>query len=360
MSSVVTAQSLPSSHTLDQVLADLASLVRFDSRNPPRDAVAVGALLDFAEGALSAAGFRCARTDLGDGCMWLDAARGDSARVPIVNVHMDTVPVAPGWHSDPHVLDVTDDRAIGLGACDTKGAFAAYLHAARTTDAPARIVLTTDEEAGTSRCVRTFVTAHDVKDALVVVAEPTRMQAVLAHRGIATCHGVFRGVAGHASQARAFTDSAVHESVRWATRALDYAGHHDVRFNLGQLAGGHKANMIASETDVRFGVRPAPGLDSSCVRTALCALAPDAARVTWTDGYTAPPLIDGARADAVALGLTVSSPVDFFTEAALFAAAGARSFVVGPGDIAHAHAPGEFVLLEELRVAVEFYRRLIG
>ncbi len=56
----------------------------------------------------------------------------------------------------------------------------------------------------------------------VIVAEPTRCEAVLAHRGISSVRMRFSGRAGHASSGSASADSAVHQAIRWGTRALDY------------------------------------------------------------------------------------------------------------------------------------------
>ncbi len=47
--------------------------------------------------------------------------------------------------------------------------------------------------------------------------------------------------------------------------------------------------------------------------------------------------------------------LDFWTEAAVFSAAGIAAVVVGPGDIAQAHAPDEFVTLADLDWAVELF-----
>jgi acetylornithine deacetylase len=341
-----------------KVVTDLAFLIRCDTRNPPRAPAGFVQVFDFVAGQLQGAGFTSTRRDLGDGCLWLLATRG--AGGPLVNIHMDTVPAAPGWERDPLELHGANNVFTGLGVCDTKGALACFLHAARTSQGPVQLLLTTDEEAGQSRCVRTFCEEVGVKDRLVVVAEPTRMEAVLAHRGIGTCAGVFSGTPGHGSQARAMKDSANHEAVKWASRVLGFVEHTDVRFNLGLLEGGTKPNMIAGECRVRFGVRPPPGMRTSDVVDALCSLVDDDRRVTWTSGYLAPPLTENARADAERLPVTVGAPVDFFTEAALFQEAGARAFVVGPGDIADAHTAHEKVTAEDLVKAVHFYRALLG
>jgi acetylornithine deacetylase len=208
----------------------------------------------------------------------------------------------------------------------------------------------------------------------VVVAEPTRCRAVLEHRGIATCAGVFHGVGGHASSPRALADSALHEAVRWSARALAYAeaqeearygGLSGIRFNLGVLGGGTKSNMIAATAELRYGVRPRPDQRPRELLDALGALAPHPDRVTWTPAFVAPPLpapgrLPGARALAADLGLPIGEPVDFWTEAALFSEAGVDTIVFGPGDIAQAHTAGEWVALADLAAALGAYERILS
>ena len=76
------------------VLAHLARLVACDTRNPPRAAAGIDALFAHVKQALGAA-FVVDEVDLGDGCRWLYARRGDTAHkdVPVVNVHVDTAPI---------------------------------------------------------------------------------------------------------------------------------------------------------------------------------------------------------------------------------------------------------------------------
>ncbi|MFT8775239.1 MAG: M20/M25/M40 family metallo-hydrolase [Gluconacetobacter liquefaciens] len=69
--------------------------------------------------------------------------------------HVDTVPPAEGWQSDPFVLEQHDDRLVGLGAADTKGPMAAALlalEAARVCGLRMRynpvLLFCTDEEGG--------------------------------------------------------------------------------------------------------------------------------------------------------------------------------------------------------------------
>nr|WP_293274905.1 M20/M25/M40 family metallo-hydrolase [Nannocystis sp.] len=201
---------------LARTLAHLDRLVGFDTRNPPR-AIDDAGIFAYLRAMLAACGLHCELHDLGDGCLYLLATRGEPQL--LLNVHVDTVPADPAWTGDPLRLAVNDDRAVGLGACDIKGAAACLLTALADTRGPAALLFSSDEEAGSSRCVRTFLAHH--RFAEVVVAEPTRCAAVLEHRGIGTATIDFTGTGGHASAARALHDSAVHEAVRWSSRALD-------------------------------------------------------------------------------------------------------------------------------------------
>ncbi|MGH8117740.1 MAG: acetylornithine deacetylase, partial [Rhodanobacteraceae bacterium] len=257
---------VPGPDLLDATLARLRALVAFDTRNPPR-AIGKDGMFDYVRRALP--GFDIALTDHGAGAISLLAVRGRPKL--LFNVHLDTVPDSSYWSADPFELRVADGRATGLGACDIKGAAAALLAVANASTCDMALLFTTDEEGANPRCIRAFLDrvpgpgfpVPSFKG--VVVAEPTRCVSVLAHRGIQSVRLRFRGRAGHASGEQARTDSALHQAVRWGGAALDYAaaqavqefgGLRGLRFNLGRIEGGIKANVIAPDAEVRFGMRP--------------------------------------------------------------------------------------------------------
>ena len=194
---------------LSRVLEHLDALVSFDTRNPPR-AIGTDGIFDYLCEALP--GFRIELSDHGAGAVSLLAVRGETSRV--FNVHLDTVPDSPAWTASPHRLRVTSDKAIGLGACDIKGAAACLLTAAENTQGPAAFLFTTDEEANDARCIAAFL-ARDLGFKEAIVAEPTLAQAVLAHRGIVSTRMLFKGQAGHASDVNAIELSALHQAIRW-------------------------------------------------------------------------------------------------------------------------------------------------
>ena len=358
----------------ERVLTHLEALVGFDTRNPPRR-IGTGGMFDYLREQLP--GFEFELRDHGAGAVSLLARRGESAR--LFNVHMDTVPDSPGWSADPHRLRVEGARAIGLGACDTKGAAACLVAAAEVTEGPAAFLFSSDEEANDARCIGAFL-REDRGFREAIVAEPTQVQAVLAHRGISSARIAFRGRAGHASAPDALEQSAVHQAMRWGSAALAivqaqaharFGGLTGLRFNIGRIEGGIKGNVVAPSCEARFNFRPLPSQDSDALHAAFRGAASAQALDAYEETFRGPSLPAGdiaqaeerrlaARDLADELGLPIGNAVDFWTEASLFSAAGYTALVFGPGDIAQAHAADEWVALEQLDQAAAHYRRILG
>jgi len=358
---------------LQSTLEHLEALVGFDTRNPPRE-IGTGGIFDYVRAQLP--DFEVSVTDYGAGAVTLHAVRGAPKRV--FNVHLDTVPDSPHWSANPHVLRIAGDRAIGLGACDIKGAAAALIAVARVTTGPLALLFSTDEEANDARCIAGFLKTRPGYDA-VIVAEPTKGEAVLAHRGIQSVLMRFAGHAGHASGEQKPSDSALHQAVRWGDAALDFvdAQSHErfggltgLRFNIGRIEGGIKANMIAPTAELRFGFRPLPTMHPDGLLQHFRSLV-EPAPAEFAETFRGPSLPAGdtataetrrlaARDLADELEIPVGNAVDFWTEAALFSAAGYTAFVYGPGDIAQAHTADEWVALDQLEHYANIIYRIVN
>ncbi len=360
------------SELLPATLEHLRALVAFDTRNPPR-LIDAGGIFDYLRKNLP--DFEIDVTDHGDGAVSLYATRGNPKF--LFNVHLDTVPDSPHWSANPFDLRVTEDRAIGLGACDIKGAAAALISAANSTQGDAAFLFSSDEEANDPRCIAAFL-KRGVPYEAVLVAEPTHAEAVLAHRGISSVLMRFSGTAGHASAQQSVADSALHQTIRWGNRALAlvdacaherFGGLTGLRFNIGRIEGGIKANMIAPAAELRFGFRPLPSTDVDGLLQSFRDFA-DPHAAEFTETFRGPSLPSGPIADAEsrrlaardvadALDLPIGNAVDFWTEASLFSQAGYTTLVYGPGDIAQAHSADEWVALDQLQAYAESARRII-
>jgi len=354
---------------MDRLLHFLGRLIECDSQNPPRQINSDSPMFRFLGQVLDPLGFKLVCDDYGDGHVNFYAVRG--APRLLFNCHLDTVPIGPGWTRPPLELTIDDGRAYGRGACDIKGAAAALLAVAEATDAPMALLLSSDEEGAGSCCIRKFLETPEHRSYdQVVVCEPTGCQAILAHRGFLSVKARFAGVMGHSSEPRALADNANHRLARWAAAALDWCEQEaevgrPTCFNLGLVNGGTKSNVIAGEASLHYSARLGPGQSNEALFDSLKDLAGADRWAEWHIPFAGPPLPAAGRDDAGARafcrrhGLEVGEAVGFWTEASLFSDAGLDALVLGPGDIAQAHAVDEWVRLDQLELAMATYRRLL-
>jgi len=352
---------------IDTVLEMLDRLVAFDTRNPPRELSAQSPLFAWIIETLGKE-FSIEVQDHGLGRVSLLAVRG--APSVLFNVHLDTVPTVPGSRFPALQATRQGQRVYGRGSCDTKGAAACLLALAGASRDPLALLFSSDEEAPGGCCVRAFVDAPRIPPfAVVVVAEPTRCKPVLSHRGYLCVDGTFSGQAGHSSRPGALRDNALHKLAAWVTAAVDEATDMERRgcgacFNVGEVHGGTRPNIVAAEATVSWSARLPPGADHEAFLQRICGLG-TGAEARWQQQFSGPPLpqsgsdVRAAQAWLDARGMKPAPAVDFWTEAALFAAAGIPALVFGPGDIAQAHAVDEWVEVAQLNCALDIYRHWV-
>lgn len=349
------------------VLKKLESLVAFDTQNPPRSMHAGSPVFAWLKDTLGAR-FDIDITDHGMGRISFLAKRGNPSL--LFNVHLDTVPVIDGSRYPALQMTRENDRVYGRGVCDIKGAAACLLEISEHTTEPMAMLFTTDEEGASGCCINEFVkTVASRGFSQVVVAEPTNCLAVLGHRGYLSVKGRFSGVSGHSSEARALGDNALHKLSAWVTAAIDKAVQLDNEgrrpcFNVGEIHGGIKSNVIADDARLHWSARLSPGDSNDEFLEQMSAL--DASRsAQWQVPFSGPPLPTGGRdaSEAQAFisrhAITAGPAVDFWTEASLFAAAGIPAMVLGPGSIAQAHVLDEWVSIEQLQKALDIYTQLV-
>jgi acetylornithine deacetylase len=274
------------------VLEQLKSLIAFDTQNPPRSLAADAPIFSWIRNVLGTA-FEIDVTDYGLGRISVLAVRGKPSL--LFNVHLDTVPVIAGSRFPALEMTLADGRVYGRGSCDIKGAAACLLELAAGTDLPMALLFTTDEEGASGCCVDEFVRSPQSRSfKQVVVAEPTACLAVMSHRGFLSVKGEFSGTSGHSSEPRALRDNALHKLSSWVAAAVDRATEMDSEgrrscFNVGEIHGGIKSNVIADKANIHWSARLSPGNSNDDFLNAMtCLDRSDSAQ--WHVPFSGPPL----------------------------------------------------------------------
>jgi acetylornithine deacetylase len=288
----------------------------------------------------------------------------------LLNVHVDTVPANTGWTRDPWTPVVEDGRVWGLGSADTKGAIAAILTAAgRVRPRNVAVLFSGDEERGT-QAVHTFLDSP-LRAGIThaIVCEPTARTAGVRHRGVLATAASVRGAGGHSSRADRMPAPIVTMS-RLAV-ALDAIGraHRDrgpadmpgLCMNVAAIEGGVAFNVVPDAATLLFSVRPPPGFDRAAwdAEIAAAAAGVDPAITLDLQLDHAPFACSDVAGISRLLGDVPQVGIDFWTEAALHEAAGIAAVVVGPGDIAQAHAPDESVSVADLEWASDLFEGVL-
>jgi acetylornithine deacetylase len=287
----------------------------------------------------------------------------------IINVHVDTVPANAGWSRDPWTPYVADGRLYGLGSADTKGAIAATLVAVDATKPrDFGVLFSGDEERGSS-VIRAFLAgpnAAAIRE--VIVCEPTARIAGVAHRGVLAQQARLTGPGGHSSKAdrlpkplaRLARFAAELDDIGLRRLAEGPPNMQGTCLNIAALHGGVAFNVISARGELEWSLRPYPGFDRAGWDREVAALAqtidPQIVLETTVDHV---PFSCDALADLVRRHVRSVGTLDFWTEAALWAEHGKDAIVIGPGDIAQAHAADEYVTLDDLDWAVGLFRSLV-
>jgi acetylornithine deacetylase/succinyl-diaminopimelate desuccinylase family protein len=300
-------------------------------------------------------------------------------RTVLWEVHQDTVPV-DGMTIAPFGATIQGDRLYGRGACDIKGGMAAMLTAfARLVEnrplGAMNVVLacTVDEEhtfLGVQELVKRGVQAD-----FAVIAEPTALDIVNAHKGVARLTLSTTGVACHSSRPEQGI-SAIYRMGRVLAAIERFAeklgtGPADPllgppAMSVGRIEGGASVNTVPDSCHIEIDRRIIPGenpahtaeellqflrengidfdLDCPPPWMSMPALSPEGSEEIVR-------LLSQAI-DSVTGGHRVM-PVPYGTDASTIANAGIPAVVFGPGDIAQAHTKDEWVSLEQVKKASE-------
>ena len=315
--------------------------------------------------------------------------RGENHRTQLWEVHQDTVDVA-GMTVEPFGARIQDGRLYGRGACDVKGSMAAMLGALAeihqySGPVSDRIILacTVDEE-------HTFLgvqalrahspgriwisTENTCRPDFAIVAEPSSLGIIEAHKGVIRWHIRVHGTACHSSTpdlgsnaiyAAAEIAKAIEKlQIRLRESSKDHLGGGSIC--LTQISGGSAPNIVPHECvlliDRRIGFTETPEEAGQQLQAVLDGLGfPSGIQCQLSQPIIrCPALMSNGNGPAIrSLGTAIRKTtgqcevrsVAFGTDASTIAEHGIPAVVFGPGDIAQAHTKDEWIDLRELETA---------
>jgi acetylornithine deacetylase len=329
----------------------------------------------------------------------LFATLGDSDKPGLIlSGHTDVVPVdGQNWDSDPFVASERDGKLYARGSADMKGfigialaqapKFIAALNENRL-DAPLHYALSYDEEVG---CLGVRGLIRDLQENAIrpagcVVGEPTSMQPIIAHKGTHRFRCAVHGREAHSSYVTHGVNAIEYAArlvvfIRQIADRLAQIEQRDYGFTVpystlstGLIQGGIAANVVPKDCVFHFDMRTLPQASPDAlyqeIRRYAETLAAEMRRIDANAGIDLQWMsqtigLAAAETDAIvqwAMQLSRNAgvgKVSYGTEAGLFQQMGVPTVICGPGDIAEAHRPNEFVGLDQLAQCESFMDRIL-
>jgi len=308
-------------------------------------------------------------------------------RILLFESHIDTVPVhimtIPPF--EPHIRD---GLLYGRGACDTKAAGVAMMHAMKRLKEAGIKPPCTIKYAGVVDEEYVLRGAEHLASAIsaeaAVVGEPTDLAIIRAHKGVARFRIAVRGVAVHSSKPQHGINAiskmarlicAIEDEIAPTYIAKAHPLTGGPTLNIGVISGGTQVNMVPDQCIIEIDRRVIPGETAeealipfrellSRLRTADADL-----DVTLEEPFLLAEAMEthedahivhtATKACRMVLGSATISGVSYGTNACKYSVKGIPSVVFGPGSIDQAHAAVEWVECQQVLKAVDVYQRMM-
>ncbi|MDJ1007846.1 MAG: M20/M25/M40 family metallo-hydrolase [Paracoccaceae bacterium] len=277
--------------------------------------------------------------------------------------HVDVVPVTgQSWASDPFEPRSDQGRIVGRGSTDMKGFVACCLALndeikATSRCRPVTLCLTPDEETAFrgAKALPEQLRELDIVPGAAIVGEPTEMEIAVRHPGFLDMTTTFHGKAAHASR-KDLGVSAIQAAAAFVSHLYELDAQYadaGVQFSVGEMRGGSARNIVAENCTLDWEIRHTSAALGEEVKVALASFqSPNSARRFDQPLVTVPGLSMSKDACpswlATWIGDRAMSSMPFATEAGIYYGAGIPTLVMGPGSIAQAHRPDEFIEISQL------------
>jgi acetylornithine deacetylase len=326
--------------------------------------------------------------------LWATIGPSDIGGVAL-SAHTDVVPVAgQNWSSDPFHLVKRDGNLYGRGSADMKGFVACCLSMAEQAakiklKTPIHLAFSYDEEIGCIgvRRLIDMMKMLPFRPRFCIVGEPTMLQVVTAHKGKLGYRVSAHGLEAHSSLAPIGVNAIymacdLIAEIRRIQQEIAAQGLRDgdyevayTTLHVGKISGGEVMNIVPNHASFDFEIRYLPQDDGVAIAQRISDAADLVAqkfrhvfadaRFTFADLQSYPALDTPVESEIVNFVRTLTGgnstgKITFGTEGGLFQKElGIPAVVCGPGNIAVAHKPDEYISEAQMGLCDVMLQRLI-
>jgi len=297
--------------------------------------------------------------------VWLDHHPAQASKTIWMHSHIDTVPAASTWNSDPYKGTWMDGKLIGLGSNDAGASVVSMLATFRllvAADFSERLIWVAgaEEENSGPNGISSLLNILPPAD-LVLIGEPTGMKAAVAERGLMVVDGVVYGKAGHA--ARNEGDNAIYKALAdidfFRTVRFDKVSETlgEVGLNLTLIQAGSKHNSIPEACYYTVDIRLNEHYSHDEVLQYLQA------NTRGELAYRSKRMKASATPKEHSIWKVLKElDVQIYGSPTLsdWALIPYPSIKIGPGDSARSHTAEEYILAIEIEEAINGYVKLIS
>lgn len=310
----------------------------------------------------------------------------DSNRRLLLEAHMDTVSVA-GMTIPPFEPTISDGKLYGRGSCDTKAglacmmaALANFKNSGQTPKSSIMVASVIDEEYSALGVKKL---CESLEATAAIVAEPTELKTIIASKGVLRWRIVAKGKQAHSSKVHLGINAIEHMghllvALQDYHRTLSQI-HHPLlgcaTGNIGLIEGGVQVNFVPDRCAIQIDRRLLPQerlqdvlAGYQAVVERVSASIPDSqfqmeSPMLYDAGLETPADAPIAKLSCRILNeMGYSDQVEgvaYGSDGTQIRALGIETIIFGPGSIDQAHTECEYVDIQQVRAAFEYYQRMI-
>lgn len=282
----------------------------------------------------------------------------------LLNSHIDTVKPVAGWTRDPFSPVIEDGKLFGLGSNDAGASVVSLLHAffyltQKQQHYNLIFAASAEEEISGENGIESLLKELPKID-FAIVGEPTGMNLAIAEKGLMVLDCIVTGLAGHA--ARNEGDNAIYK----ALPAIEWFKNYEfekksellgvVKMTVTQINAGTQHNVVPDTCSIVVDVRSNEMYSNQEILDEIrkfidCDVQPRTTRLSSTATPINHPIVNrGIELNRSVFGSPTLSDQALMTF---------PSLKMGPGESFRSHTADEYILLDEIGVAIEIYIQLL-